>query len=146
LYQHNSAIAGAFYSYNYTALTTAPTLQFGFHNNGGMDYSYVDDVSVVATSAPLNQLLVNPGFENSTSVATGWITWCQPGGCGTGNQGKVINNSTCYSGNCFVDHCTNGYDYLTQSFSATIGSTYNISFRYYQTGGPMGQIYVNIAG
>jgi hypothetical protein len=146
LYQHNSAIAGAFYSYNYTALTTAPTLQFGFHNNGGMDYSYVDDVSVVATSAPSNQLLVNPGFENSTSVATGWITWCQPGGCGTGNQGKVINNSTCYSGNCFVDHCTNGYDYLMQSFSATISSTYNISFWYLQTGGGQGQIYVNIAG
>ncbi len=146
MYQNSAALAAAFHTFSYTALTTAPTLQFGFRNDGGMDYSWVDDVSVVATSAPSVQLLTNPSFENSTSTPTGWMTWCQSS-CGSGRQGQVTTGGSCNSGNCFYDHCVMPYyDYLAQSFSATIGSTYTISFWSYQTGGPGGQLYVNVAG
>ncbi len=135
-------VAWTLYSFNHTAVTTAPTIVFGF-KNGPMDTIYLDDISVVCTSTPLIQLLTNPSFENSTSVLTSWVTWCQSG-CGTGNQGKVTT-SGCYSGNCYVDHCQNHtYDFLAQSFSATIGNTYTISFRLYQTGGLAGKFYANI--
>jgi hypothetical protein len=119
---------------------------FGFKGYGGMDYSYLDNVSVVDNSASSIQLLNNPGFENSTSSPTGWVQWCQSA-CGSG-YGQVINNSTCYSGNCYVDHCQNMnyFDYLAQSFSATIGHTYTISFWLKQTGGGQCEVYVNIAG
>jgi hypothetical protein len=123
--------------------TTAPTLVFGFQN-GGADYTSLDDVSVVDTSAPLIQLLDNPSFENSTSVLNGWITWCQSSCGGSGNEGKV-STSGCYSGNCYIDHCQkNNYDYLTQSFSATIGNTYTISFRLCQIVGGAGKFYANL--
>jgi hypothetical protein len=133
----------ALFSYNRMTNTTAPTLVFGFQN-GGADYTSLDDVSVVDTSAPLIQLLDNPSFENSTSVLNGWITWCQSSCGGSGNEGKV-STSGCYSGNCYIDHCQkNNYDYLTQSFSATIGNTYTISFRLCQIVGGAGKFYANL--
>jgi hypothetical protein len=129
------------YSFNYTAVTTVPTLEFGFCG-GPAEYNYLDDVSVVDINTPLIQLLDNPSFENSTSVLTGWITWCQSA-CGSGNEGQV-SNSSCYSGNCYKDHCQSNYDYLAQPFLATIGNTYTISFRLYQVLGPAGKVYANI--
>jgi hypothetical protein len=116
---------------------------FGFKGYGGMDYSYLDDVSVVDNNSPSIQLLNNPDFENSTSSPTGWIQWCQSA-CGS-DAGQVTNSASCYSGNCYVDHCQNNYDYLAQSFSATINDIYTISFWLYQTGGGQCEIYVNIA-
>jgi hypothetical protein len=115
---------------------------FGFKGYGMMDYSYLDSVSVVDNSAPSIQLLNNPGFDNSTSSLIGWTTWCTSA-CGSG-AGQVTTSS-CHSGNCYVDHCQANYDYLVQSFSATIGHTYTISFWLMQTGGAMAAIYANIA-
>jgi hypothetical protein len=121
------------YAYNYTAISTLPTLVFAF-STGGSAYNYLDDVSVVDNSAPSMQLLNNPSFENSTSTLTGWTTWCTSS-CTGGFPGTIINNSSCYSGNCYIDHCRQpDYDYLDQSFSATIGHTYTISFWFQQTG------------
>jgi len=114
---------------------------FGFKGSGGADYTYLDDVSVVDTSAPSVELLDNPSFENSTSTPTGWVTWCTSV-CGTG-AGQVTNVS-CNTGNCYKDHCQNQNDYLVQDFSATIGHIYRISFRLYQTGGGNARFYADI--
>ncbi|CAF0954498.1 unnamed protein product [Adineta ricciae] len=142
LLQRNGATPWTLFSFNYTAVTSAPTLMFGF-NNGPADTNYLDDVSIILASAPLIQLLQNPAFENSSSTPTGWITSCQSG-CGAGDQGQ-ITSSSCYSGNCYIDHCQNpNYDFLAQSFPATIGYNYIISFRLYQTGGTAGRFYANI--
>jgi hypothetical protein len=109
-------------------------LVFAFYN-GGSDYTYLDDVSVVDNSAPSIQLLVNPSFENSTSNLTGWTAWCATAAvCGTGFPGQVLANGSCHSGNCYIDHCHNNYDYLVQSFPATIGHIYTISFWLQQIG------------
>ncbi len=122
------------FTYNYTALSTMPTLIFGF-SNGGSGYSYLDDVSVVDTNASSIQLLNNPSFENSTTLLNGWTTWCgNVTYCGTGFPGQVLANSSCHSGNCYYDHCHTNYDYLTQSFPATIGEPYTISFWLQQMG------------
>jgi hypothetical protein len=122
------------FAYNYTAISTNPLLVFAFAN-GGSDYTYLDSVSVVDNNAPSIQLLNNPGFENSTSNITGWTSWCSTtANCGAGNTGQILANSTCYSGNCYMDHCQNSYDFLAQSFLAKMGDTYTISFWLQQVG------------
>ncbi len=116
---------------------------FGFKGFAGNDYNYLDSVSVVDNSAPSIELLANAGFDNSTSSPpTGWTTWCTSA-CG-GGAGQV-NTTNCRSGNCYVDHCQTGYDYLIQSFSATIGHSYRISFWLQKTGGGNSAIYVIVA-
>ncbi|CAF1044375.1 unnamed protein product [Adineta ricciae] len=144
LLQSNGGSSWALYSFNYTASTTAPTLTFGF-TNGGADTNYLDTVSVVNVNIPSIELIQNPDFENSTVALNGWTTWCTSG-CGSGNEGQV-STSSCHSGNCYKDHCQHPiYDYLAQSFSATIGDTYTISFWLYQSGGGAGKFYANIDG
>jgi hypothetical protein len=122
-----------------------PTLVFGF-SVGASDYNYLDDVSVVDNSAPSIQLLNNPSFENSTTNLTGWTAWCATAAvCGTGFPGTIIHNSSCHSGNCYIDHCHQpNYDFLVQAFPATIGHTYNISFWLLETGLTTLKFYANI--
>ncbi len=109
-----------------------PTLVFGF-TTGAADYNYLDEVSVVDNNASSIQLLNNPSFENSTTNITGWTTWCTSS-CGAVNATK-ITNSDCHNGKCVVNQCQHpAYDYLVQSFPATIGDTYTISFWLQQNG------------
>jgi hypothetical protein len=113
------------YTYSYTATKTAPILIFGF-DSYNIVYIVVDDVSVVDTSNASVELLVNPSFENSTSIATGWTTWCTTS-CTAG--AGTIATTNCRTGNCFKDLCSGGgVDYIGQAFAATIGHIYNISF------------------
>jgi hypothetical protein len=128
----SGAINWTFFAKNYTAVSKTPTLVFGF-STASTAYNYLDDVSVVDNNASSIQLLNNPSFENSTSTPTGWTTWCTS--LCTGFPGIILSNSSCHSGNCYIDHCRSGdYDYLVQSFLATIGHTYTISFWFQQTG------------
>ncbi len=131
LYNRTNATNGwTQFAYNYTAISTMPTLEFGF-SIGTSDYIYLDDVSVVDNNAPSIQLLINPSFESSTSNLTGWYAWCATSvNCGGAtNMGQVLANSSCHTGNCYIDHCHQpNYDYLVQPFLATIGNTYTISF------------------
>jgi hypothetical protein len=121
-----------------------PTLIFGFQSASAA-YNYLDDVSVVDNNAPSIELLINPSFENSTTSLTGWGTWCATAtDCGSGFPGQVLSNSNCHSGNCYYDHCHNSYDYLLQSFPATIGHNYTISFWLQQTGTGTIKFYANI--
>jgi hypothetical protein len=133
------------YAYNYTATTTTPFLTFAFVNGAG-SYSYLDDMSVVDNSAPLIELLDNPSFENSTSIPpTDWITWCSST-CSGSSVVSIYSTSSCHSfpGNCYVNHCYVGPDFLGQSFSATIGHSYTISFWLQQQGGGAACLYVDV--
>jgi hypothetical protein len=135
------------YSYNYTANKTVPTLSFGIGAPSNI-YIYLDDISVVETTNSSFQLLDNPSFENSsTTPPTGWDVWCS-NACGTGNQGSVVTSS-CRTGNCYRGRCSlTSSDYLIQTFSATVGRIYTISFWYMRvrTGGYAGisTVYVGI--
>jgi hypothetical protein len=133
------------FSGNYTATTTMPTLSFAFTNGPGSD-TYLDDVSIVDNNAPSVELLDNGSFENSTSTPpTDWVTWCSST-CSSGSTVSILSNSSCYlsSGNCYANHCYNGPDFLAQSFSATIGHSYTISFWWQQTGGGLAALYVDV--
>jgi hypothetical protein len=142
----SGALPWTLFAYNYTPISTIPTLVFAFAV-GSSDYNYLDDVSVVDNSAPSIQLLQNPNFQNSTTTPTGWTQWCATvANCGTGFPGTIISNSSCYTNNCYIDHCHTNYDYLVQSFSATIGHTYTISFWLQQVGATTLKFYANVEG
>ena len=120
------------FSYVYLANITQPYLSFGFEMGSHRQF-YLDDVSVVDVNATNTQLLVNPGFENSTLTLTGWTVQT---GCCNSNAAQVITSS-CYSGsNCLVYFCglANIFSFLGQSFTATVGHTYSISY-YLKTSG-----------
>ena len=114
------------YTYNYTANKTNATLMFAVDGYTTV-YIAVDDVSIVDTANPSVQLLENPSFENSTSVATGWNIWCSET-CVNGGAGTIIT-SGCRTSNCYRSYCAGGgKDYLLQSFSTIISHIYTISF------------------
>ncbi len=115
------------YSYNYSATKTTPTLLFGFETDE-IHAFYLDTVSVVDNSMTSIELLNNPNFENSTNSATDWIEPCE-----TTCTSQIVSGSQCFgsSGNCFMAFCTvdnSSISFLSQSFMATIGNTYTISF------------------
>ena len=107
-------------------------LLFGFTSDsyGTARCWYLDTVSVFDVSTPGTQLLQNPGFDNSSSVLTGWTQYCTST-CST-NAGKATSSS-CQSGNCYVDRCpatlsSVQIDFIGQTFSTVIGHIYTISF------------------
>ena len=133
------------FTFTYIATSTTPTLEFVFDADPH-DSNYLDDVSVVNNNAPSVELLSNPSFESSTSTPP--ANWATAGSssCNGGTSGSVVN-SGCHSSsgnNCWEDSCKHGYEYLTQSFAATIGSSYTVSFWLQQTGGSSGCFYFDI--
>lgn len=117
------------YELNYTATITNPILAFGFQTENNREY-YLDSVSVVDQGAPSIELLQNPSFENSTITTTNWVRWCSST-CTSGG-GVIFANSSCHlsAGNCFVENCFagSGIEFLGQSFAASIGNIYKVSF------------------
>lgn len=91
-------------------------------------YVSIDDVSITSNANPTIQLLNNPDFENSSSSAVGWTPWCRST-CTAGLLGNV-SSVGCRTSRCYVSGCggAGAEEYLGQTFSATIGQTYNISF------------------
>jgi hypothetical protein len=103
--------------------TGSITLAFQFRNDPG--WWYMDDVSV---SDGTNEMLVNGGFE-SGSFSPGWITGTPNGACTPPSSGAQIVNSSCYSGSyCVTDGCVSDADQISQTFPATAGQFYYVSF------------------
>ncbi|CAF1468642.1 unnamed protein product [Adineta ricciae] len=127
-----------------TTTSIEPTLRFIF-DGGPADCSYLDNISITDNNAPSVQLLSNPSFENSTSSPVGWSV-ANSSTCQGVTQGQVITSGcqTSSGNNCFKAYCVRGYEYLFQSFNATIGDFYTISFWLEQTGGPAACIYVDV--
>ncbi|CAF3363546.1 unnamed protein product [Rotaria sp. Silwood2] len=113
-------------------MSTSPILIFSFATDLNNNY-FLDDVSVTLATAPSNQLLNNPSFEDSITILNGWVVWCDYT-CTAGAGAQVTWGTNCYlsMGNCFlVDYPDTGSGaivYLGQSFPAIIGSTYKIGF------------------
>jgi hypothetical protein len=110
-------------------------------------YLALDNVSVVDTANLSVELLVNPNFANLTLNLTGWTIMCSTS-C-TGGTGGTIITTNCLADNCFRSECNSGHEYLVQSFPATVGHTYNISFwsqrvKYLNTGSGAATLYVGI--
>ena len=123
------------YRLNVTASQTSMTLSFGFQTENNRLY-YFDEVSLIDWVNSSVELLINPSFENSSSIPFGWTQSCSST-C-SGMFGFVVSGMQCRlaSGNCFRDQCyaSSGIEFLTQTIATTIGNTYSISF-YVITGG-----------
>lgn len=128
------------FNYTYVANTTQPTLIFGFETDSSRRWR-LDGVSVVSVSAPGSQLLQDPSFESSATTMTGWneTTIC----CGSnsifvGDPSSGAGFSCADGTNCLRFDCnpSNGFGFVSQSFSATVGTTYVISYylRAYSSG------------
>jgi hypothetical protein len=123
------------YSTSFTATSTTSTVSFLFRNDPG--YFGFADPSVADSSAPSLNLLTNGNF--ATGNETGWSYFEQTGVGYTGAvgttgdpSGLVPNTGDSYF---WVDGATQGYDGITQSFTTTIGDSYDITFDLAQLGG-----------
>ena len=119
----NGPLIYTLYKCNYTATHSSPTLSFVVYGGPASETVYLDDVSVIDNIAPTTELLINPGFENSTAVITGWTKQCASS-CTTSGDG--------------------GYVYLSQTFSVIVGHNYTVSFWLYKSNGGAGYFYANI--
>jgi hypothetical protein len=108
-------------SYKWTSPTTGTvTLAFQFRNDP--DYWYLDDVSVYDGGT---QMLVNGDFE--TGSLSPWVRTFPNGTC-PGVPGKICSTNS-YNGNYnYCDGCNTIPDQLSQSFMATTGHVYVVSF------------------
>jgi hypothetical protein len=104
---------------------------FGFtSDSSGLRRWLLDDVFVGAFIANSTELIQNGGFENSTTTLTGWTQYCTstcPNGSVNAGQAYYDANTT---NNYYMDHCygVGAIDFLSQTFSTTIGQLYAISF------------------
>ncbi|CAF3344706.1 unnamed protein product [Rotaria socialis] len=125
------------YAYTYLAIANTTRITFALQED---QYFYaLDDVTVCDTASPSIQLLTNGDFETGSIVP--WA-YCNPSG--SQYSGQVETGPTtvygypyvAYSGtNFYLDGAIGAPDYLSQTFSTTIGHTYSISFWLYNANG-----------
>ncbi|CAF2153942.1 unnamed protein product [Rotaria magnacalcarata] len=123
------------YSATFTAVQSKYALVFGFQADVNRSW-ILDDISLVKNSAPAIEILLNPSFGNSSVSIINWVLWCSSY-CQFGTSGKLLTGADCYlgTGNCFTSACLGpGVEFLGQYFSASVGSTYTITFELSLTG------------
>jgi hypothetical protein len=122
------------YSTTFTATASSTTVTFLFRNDPG--FTAFDDASVSTGGGP--NLLVNPGFEASSSSPVGWnflnsygagfagvVSTNSPGGGSNCGASSLTANS---GSNFWCDGATQAYDALDQVLATTAGDTYTVSF------------------
>ena len=122
----------------FTATTTASTVTFVFRHDPG--FFAFDDASVVDTTIPGGNLLVNPGFELGAPTVSGagvpgWTYFEQAGLVDVGlpvlgfEAASGTDGLSAHGGGFFWDDgATGGYDGIDQTFTTTVGNTYVVSF------------------
>ncbi|CAF1182476.1 unnamed protein product [Rotaria sordida] len=122
-----------YYNYvtTYTAIGTSTRIAFSFRRNNG--YFALDNLSVRSFTAPSTELLVNGGFEMGD--LTGWSYCSQDNSSMTGGVKGNSSNFTYLSftfrsqsgSYYYVGGGTTYADYISQTFSSTIGALYTVS-------------------
>lgn len=137
------------FTYSFTASASTANITFTFETDANRNF-YFDDASVTDNSAPMIELLQNPGFENSSSVIEGWTVSYSGTGGPCSNNGTITSGALCNngSGNCFYEDCGK-HDYfeiLSQTFGTTIGNNYTISYYLQLTGsGGTGHTFLDVS-
>ncbi|CAF0770266.1 unnamed protein product [Adineta ricciae] len=112
----------ACYAYEWIpTISGTVTLTFSFQHNPS--YWFLDDVSVYNGAI---QMLSNGDFE-SGSFSPGW-TRVAPTGCGSGTTGYISSSYRRTGSYGYADGCNSHTDQLSQSFVATAGQSYIVSF------------------
>ena len=125
IFDLNGTAVSHSYKQYFTAFTAgASTTNISFALREDPAYFFLDDVSVKrAGGGP--ELLLNPGFEDSTGSP---LHWTFLNAFGAAASGTVVNNGAKSGSNSYKDGSVQAYDGITQAISTTIGETYNISF------------------
>jgi len=127
------------YNKTVTATNSSISIIFGIQTDGDM-YVMLDGISLKDVYNSSFELLRNPRFEDSIGNVTNWDLYCTQS-CSPPSQGHVINNSSCFVSNCYIDGCNGGgTEYLVQSVaSANYGQNLSLAFWYkfekYSAGG-----------
>lgn len=108
----------------FTATSTTSFVTFVFRHDPG--FFTFDNVSVVDATSLSGNLLTNGDFltppDLTPGVATGWSYFTQTGITFQGEE------ATPSSGGGWYDGATGGYDGIDQSFTTTVGHSYDVSF------------------
>jgi hypothetical protein len=126
------------YSAPFVATSTQSTVTFVFRHDPG--FFGFDNASVVDTTIPSGNLLLNPSFEIGAPTVPGagvldWTYFEQAGlvdvglpvlgfEAPSGTDGLAAQDGSFY----WNDGATGGYDGIDQTFATTVGHTYDISF------------------
>jgi hypothetical protein len=126
------------YSAPFVATSSQSTVTFVFRHDPG--FFAFDNASVVDSTTPSGNLLLNPGFEIGAPTIPGagvpdWTYFEQAGLVDVGlpvlgfEAPSGTDGLSAYSGGYFWDDgATGGYDGIDQTFATTVGDTYDISF------------------
>jgi hypothetical protein len=127
------------YSAPFVATSSQSTVTFVFRHDPG--FFAFDNASVVDTTTPNTNLLLNPSFEIGAPTASGggapdWTYFEQAGLVDLGypvlgfEAASGTNGLSAYDGDGYFwdDGATGGYDGIDQTFATTVGDTYDISF------------------
>ncbi|CAF4027540.1 unnamed protein product [Rotaria magnacalcarata] len=138
LYLSNvAAFSYTYYQYSYVAISTSTIMMLALRQDPS--YWCLDDISVTENGV---QLWQDGGFEQSP--LTQYYTYCNPNGASSsGTISAACPHSGSYN---FYDGSVTYSDYLSQSFSTVVGSTYNISFWLANQGGGPDSFLVLIGG
>ena len=118
------------YSVGFTASSVSTVVTFAFRDDPA--FLLFDNASVVDTTHPSGNLLVNPGFEANANTPIGWTYFDQDNVAFAG----VVNTSdgAAYQGsNYWYDGAVGGYDGLSQTLATTLGDTYRVGFELQET-------------
>ena len=126
------------YSAPFVATSTQSTVTFVFRHDPG--FFAFDNASVVDTTIPSGNLLLNPSFESGAPTVPGagvpdWTYFEQAGLVDVGlpvlgfEAPSGTDGLSAQDGSFFWnDGATGGYDGIDQTLTTTVGDTYNISF------------------
>jgi|SRR5580658_2557966 hypothetical protein len=126
------------YSAPFVATSSQSTVTFVFRHDPG--YFAFDNASVVDSTIPSGNLLLNPSFEIGAPTVPGggvpdWTYFEQAGLVDVGlpvlgfEAPSPTNGLSAEDGSFFwEDGATGGYDGIDQTLATTVGDTYNVSF------------------
>lgn len=118
------------YGGDFVATSANSTVTFVFRHDPG--FFYMDNASVVDSTTPAGNLLVNGDFSAPAPAvpgggAPGWTYFIQAGNLFPGYLGYE-------NGGVWYDGATQAYDGIDQTFATTSGDTYHVSFDLSETG------------
>jgi len=128
------------YTTSFVATNSVTDLTFAFRNDPG--FTVMDDVSMMDTTTPSGNLVVDGGFESGLSPWTydnvygagfgGFVD--TSGNCGSTLSPAVNTGLGPRSGSAdWCDGATQAYDAIDQLIATTVGDSYTVSFWLDQT-------------
>jgi hypothetical protein len=120
------------YTATFTASSTSTNLSFALREDPA--FLFLDDVSLIDTTAASGNLLTNGDFEAGPVGASAPSGWTYLNSFGAAFGGVVENNAFLASpgahggNNYYYDGAVQAYDGITQNVATVIGHNYSVNF------------------